>query len=91
MGHRGETDRSDRVERQRARATFLVTLAGHRTQDVDDERPFERGELVRHGKYGIGKIVAMEAVGAQQRLTVYFESKGRVKLVPQYARLERLS
>ena len=55
------------------------------------EEPIGRGDLVKHGRYGVGTVVGLEGSGAKAKLTVYFAGKGRVKLVAAHARLQRMS
>lgn len=49
---------------------------------------FRRGTNVRHQSLGQGTVLAVEGSGDDLRLTVYFPSHGRRKLVARYARLE---
>jgi DNA helicase-2/ATP-dependent DNA helicase PcrA len=55
------------------------------------EEPIGRGDLVKHGRYGVGTVVGLEGSGSKAKLTVYFAGKGRVKLVAAHARLQRMS
>ena len=49
-----------------------------------------RGARVRHVSLGIGRILQIEGSGDDMRLVVYFDSKGRKKLLAKYAQLEVL-
>jgi len=57
-----------------------------------DQRPesdrLRKGAKVRHPSLGDGVILATEGQGQDTRLTVYFESVGRRKIVARFARLE---
>ena len=51
-------------------------------------RRLRRGARVRHAKLGSGRIMRIEGSGEEMRLIVYFDSKGRKKLLAKYAQLE---
>jgi DNA helicase-2/ATP-dependent DNA helicase PcrA len=53
--------------------------------------PLRRGDLVKHGRFGVGTVVGLEGSGPKTKLTVYFAGKGRVKLVQAHARLQRVT
>jgi hypothetical protein len=42
---------------------------------------------VRHPKFGVGKVVAMEMVGSQKKATVFFQGSGKKNLLLNYAKL----
>jgi DNA helicase-2/ATP-dependent DNA helicase PcrA len=52
--------------------------------------PLRRGDLVRHARFGVGKILGLETVAGKTKLTVYFGAHGRVKLMAEHARLDRI-
>ncbi len=47
-----------------------------------------RGSRVRHSKLGQGRILGIEGSGEDMRLIVYFDGRGRKKLIAKYANLE---
>ncbi|MCP3963128.1 MAG: UvrD-helicase domain-containing protein [bacterium] len=51
-------------------------------------RRLKRGARVRHASLGTGRIMQIEGSGEDMRLIVYFEGKGRKKLLARYAQLE---
>ena len=53
-------------------------------------RRLQRGSRVRHASLGTGRIMRIEGSGEEMRLIVYFDSKGRKKLLAKYAQLEIL-
>ncbi len=53
-------------------------------------RRLKRGSRVRHASLGIGRILQIEGSGDDMRLIVYFDAKGRKKLLAKYAQLEVL-
>ena len=53
-------------------------------------RRLKRGARVRHASLGTGRILQIEGSGDDMRLIVYFDSKGRKKLLARYAQLELL-
>lgn len=48
------------------------------------------GVQVRHLKFGVGKVLAVEAIGDNKKATVFFESKGQKVLLLKYAKLQVL-
>jgi len=60
---------------------------------IDDDEPapgFKTGELVRHGKFGIGRIQHTITSGDNPRVVVNFNSAGQKTLALKYAKLEKL-
>ncbi len=51
-------------------------------------RRLKRGARVRHASLGHGRILNIEGSGEDMRLIIYFDSKGRKKLLAKYAQLE---
>lgn len=49
---------------------------------------FQRGQLVRHPQFGMGRIDQIMEMGRHTRAVVQFNSAGRKTLILQYARLE---
>jgi len=49
---------------------------------------FQRGQLVRHPQFGVGRIAEIADMGQQTRAVVEFNQVGRKTLILQYARLE---
>ncbi len=49
-----------------------------------------RGSRVRHASLGLGRILQIEGSGDDMRLIIYFNAKGRKKLLAKYAQLEVL-
>ncbi len=49
---------------------------------------FTKGQLVRHPKFGLGRIVSLTDMGQSTRATVDFNSAGQKTLILEYARLE---
>jgi DNA helicase-2/ATP-dependent DNA helicase PcrA len=68
-------------------------LPGVRTADGADAEPgdaLRRGSRVRHPTLGEGTVLALEGLGQQGKLTVYFDRAGKRKLLAKYANLELL-
>ena len=51
---------------------------------------FQRGQMVRHPTFGIGRIAEVTDMGQQTRAVVEFNAAGRKTLILQYARLEAI-
>ncbi len=49
---------------------------------------FSKGQKVMHARFGLGRVVAQEGVGAKERVEVQFEAVGRKWLMVTYAQLE---
>jgi len=47
------------------------------------------GSMVRHGRFGIGRVKRCEGEGGRASVTVVFESAGIKKIALRYAKLER--
>jgi len=60
--------------------------------DVAEETgpAFRAGDRVRHGHFGVGRVLAVRNAGGATRVTVQFRDTGRRELSLEYARLERL-
>lgn len=48
----------------------------------------ETGAMVRHSRFGIGRVECYEGTGASQKVSVLFETYGMKKMVLKYANLE---
>ncbi|MFQ5925943.1 MAG: ATP-dependent helicase [Terriglobia bacterium] len=57
---------------------------------VADTR-FPLGSVVRHARFGVGTVVAIEGAGSDSKITVSFPGYGRKKLVERYAGLEQVN
>ncbi|MDO4764593.1 MAG: DNA helicase PcrA [Eubacteriales bacterium] len=51
---------------------------------------FTEGDLVKHGKYGIGKVLSIENGGADYQVKVLFPGHGEKKLLAFMAKLEKV-
>jgi DNA helicase-2/ATP-dependent DNA helicase PcrA len=51
---------------------------------------FRPGALVRHARFGIGRVVDVVDMGSQTRATVHFNAHGQKNLILQYAQLESI-
>lgn len=49
---------------------------------------FKKGQLVRHPKFGLGRIVSLTDMGQNTRATVDFNAAGQKTLILEYAKLE---
>jgi DNA helicase-2/ATP-dependent DNA helicase PcrA len=50
----------------------------------------QKGQRVRHSKYGEGTILMREGEGEDAKLTVMFTRHGMKKLIEKFANLERI-
>ena len=53
-------------------------------------RRLRRGSRVRHTSLGLGRVLQIEGSGDDMRLVIFFDVKGRKKLLAKYAQLEVL-
>jgi DNA helicase-2/ATP-dependent DNA helicase PcrA len=51
---------------------------------------FRRGQMVRHPRFGVGRILDRSAAGGDPRVIVEFSKYGRKTLVLKYANLEAM-
>ena len=51
---------------------------------------FPPGTKVRHAQFGVGRVLSVQAAGAQTRVQVSFQAGGVRTLILQYAKLEKL-
>ena len=49
------------------------------------------GTVVKHSRFGSGKVTAIEGVGADKKATIDFEIGGLKKLILRFAKLEVVS
>jgi len=77
----------------------LLAVEDHTFKDFGDEEPefqvleepaFRSGDRVKHGHFGVGRVVEVRKAGGATRITVQFSTSGRRELSLAYARLERL-
>jgi DNA helicase-2/ATP-dependent DNA helicase PcrA len=72
----------------------LTSQQNELTYEPDDDSPdglhFRKGELVRHPKFGLGRVLGCVSVGANSTVTVRFNTAGEKTLMLRYARLDRL-
>jgi DNA helicase-2/ATP-dependent DNA helicase PcrA len=54
------------------------------------EKGLQKGQRVRHAKYGDGTVLLREGDGEQAKLTVMFTQHGMKKLVERFANLQRI-
>jgi len=59
--------------------------------EYDDDRPFRRGQTVRHPVFGQGQVINVEGHGENMRIDVDFASFGPKRLIAMYARLTVIS
>jgi DNA helicase-2/ATP-dependent DNA helicase PcrA len=100
---RGLRPGSQRVERRREekRQQQNVRLNITSAADLRDRRQggnetppaamgFKVGEKVRHHKFGEGQVLAVKPGGADEEVTVMFQTAGTKRLLASMARLERI-
>ncbi len=63
---------------------------GQALKTLRKEGPFARGTRVRHRKFGVGVVESREGEGPTAKLSVYFQSHGRKRLVAGHANLQEL-
>ena len=51
---------------------------------------FRRGTLVRHSKFGIGRVEGIDEVGGDYRVEINFQASGRRTLMLSFAKLEAI-
>ena len=56
--------------------------------DASDTDALQNGMWVEHQKFGKGKIIQMEGVGANRKATVYFNAIGNKQLLLRFAKLK---
>lgn len=62
----------------------------HRDEADSMARKFPKGTVVRHPRFGIGRITSVSPMGGHTRARVNFNTAGSKTLVLQYANLERI-
>ncbi|MFK7972116.1 MAG: ATP-dependent helicase, partial [Bacteroidia bacterium] len=73
------------VNRKKASEAKPEIPASFEPTDPAKIRP---GHQVLHLKFGVGKVVSIEAVGDQTKATVFFNNKGQKVLLLKYAKLQ---
>jgi DNA helicase II / ATP-dependent DNA helicase PcrA len=64
-----------------------------RAMDIPEpsgEKGLQKGQRVRHAKYGEGTVLLREGDGEQAKLTVMFNQHGLKKLIERFANLQRI-
>ena len=75
--------------RRRGRRVDSASSPGFSYEDEDQSADGVRaGTRVRHQKFGVGTVVAVEDQGDDVKVTVRFASVGTKKLLASYAKLE---
>lgn len=76
----------------RTGVSFGDTRSEQREQvEIENEKvssQFRKGQLVRHPRFGMGRIAEISELGQQTRAVVDFNQVGRKTLILQYAKLE---
>ncbi len=73
---------------------YTSAAPGHAAARSVQESPassntrFRRGTLVRHAKFGIGRVEGIDEVGGDYRVEVNFQGSGRRTLMLSFAKLE---
>ena len=90
-GGRGSGEGVSRFIGEIPRGLFETGAAGSapRVDDAHAPREFERGDRVRHRKFGNGRVESVDPDG--KRLSVLFRYHGRKRLVVAYAGLTRVT
>jgi DNA helicase-2/ATP-dependent DNA helicase PcrA len=79
---------SDRTDLSFGRAPLAVEQTIAREQSHRLSTQFQKGQLVRHKTFGVGKITDVVDMGQHTRAVVEFQRVGRKTLILQYAQLE---
>jgi len=66
-----------------------ISNTNHNIQKSDLTK-LKNGQLVKHGKFGTGKIINLEGEGGNKKATVFFNGIGQKQLLLKFARLEIL-
>lgn len=86
-GHTG----SNQAVQQKA-SSVTIHLANNTTSnepfDASDSEELQTGMTVEHQKFGKGKIIQMEGLGANKKATVFFAGIGQKQLLLKFARLK---
>ena len=80
------------IDRTGVSGAFDQTAEHRERAQTEQERlsrQFNRGQLVRHPTFGLGRIVDISDMGQHTRAVIDFNQAGRKTLILQYARLER--
>jgi DNA helicase-2/ATP-dependent DNA helicase PcrA len=98
LGYRDEASYGRRAQHERARSTGGGEFSeGSRAEGEAQRRranamagEFQRGSLVRHPQFGLGRIKEISPAGTMTRAVVQFQAGGEKILILQYTRLERV-
>ena len=56
--------------------------------NIDDLSNLQNGQVVKHSKFGTGKIINIEGEGGNKKATIFFNGLGKKQLLLKFARLE---
>ena len=65
--------------------------AGERLGGSAEGLPFSVGDLVRHDRFGTGKVLKFEGTADSLKATVEFQNAGTKQLLLKYARLQKIT
>jgi DNA helicase II / ATP-dependent DNA helicase PcrA len=74
--------------KQEPKKTFLPKRAASNAES--EPSPFAVGMQVQHNLFGVGKIIAVQGLGEDARIKVFFKSAGEKTLVIKFAKLNIL-
>ena len=66
-----------------------ISNTNHNIQRSDLTK-LKNGQLVKHEKFGTGKIINLEGEGGNKKATVFFNGIGQKQLLLKFAKLEIL-
>jgi DNA helicase-2/ATP-dependent DNA helicase PcrA len=75
----------DDAEGSGGSASGAMSTSANRTTSGDD--PFYAGAVVKHGAFGVGKILSRSGTGAEARVVVFFQHRGQKTLLLRAAKL----
>ena len=67
-----------------------ISSTNHQNQNQSNEK-IVNGVIVKHAKFGKGKILNIEGDGANKKATVFFEGIGQKQLLLKFAKLDIIS
>ncbi len=70
-----------------AHATASVAKPSGEYYEYEDSEGIKPGNIVRHAKFGQGRVIRVEGFGMDMRIDVDFSSYGPKKLIARYAKL----
>lgn len=90
-----ETNNNSSADTSASRASSNSRLVNPRTttpkNDIIDASGLQIGSVIKHDRFGIGKIIAIEGDTNNRKATVEFENSGRKQLLLKFARFEIIS